>query len=246
MAAGVVIKHKRKAGAFIDGELVAGEMGLDVTTSTWYFSINGTTVQVLTTGSGDMLKSVYDSNDDGKVNAAAAADVVPWSGVSGKPTLGTASGLDTGTSNGNVPLIGAGNKLPSAIIPAVAITSTQTAVSQAAQLALTTEEGDVVIRTDLGKTYIRNAGTSGTMSDFTEMPAVGVIVSVNGQTGVIVLGKTDVGLGNVANVDQTNAGNISAGDLASARMVTNLLAALNALAAGSMTNANLTIDGGTI
>lgn len=43
-------------------------------------------------GVGDMMKSVYDSDDDGKVNSAdeadhaASADAVPWSGVSGKPT----------------------------------------------------------------------------------------------------------------------------------------------------------------
>ena len=36
-------------------------------------------------GGGDMLKSVYDSNDDGKVDAAAVADAVAWTGVTGKP-----------------------------------------------------------------------------------------------------------------------------------------------------------------
>jgi hypothetical protein len=37
-------------------------------------------------GSGDMSKSTYDTNDDGKVNAADTADSVPWSGVSSKPS----------------------------------------------------------------------------------------------------------------------------------------------------------------
>jgi len=37
-------------------------------------------------GSGDMLKSVYDPNDDGKVTAAVNADAAPWAGVTGKPT----------------------------------------------------------------------------------------------------------------------------------------------------------------
>lgn len=43
------------------------------------------------TGVGDMVKSVYDTDEDGKVNAAAeadhasTADAVPWTGVSGKP-----------------------------------------------------------------------------------------------------------------------------------------------------------------
>lgn len=42
-------------------------------------------------GSGDMLASLYDTDSDGKVNSAAAADSVPWSGVSGKPTTFTPS-----------------------------------------------------------------------------------------------------------------------------------------------------------
>lgn len=40
-------------------------------------------------GSGDMAQSVYDTNADGKVNAADSADVAlaaPWSGVTGKPS----------------------------------------------------------------------------------------------------------------------------------------------------------------
>ena len=35
---------------------------------------------------GDMKKEVYDTNDDGKVDAAEAADSVPWGGVTGKPS----------------------------------------------------------------------------------------------------------------------------------------------------------------
>lgn len=40
-------------------------------------------------GAGDMEKVVYDTNDDGKVNAADAADSVPWSGITSKPTAFT-------------------------------------------------------------------------------------------------------------------------------------------------------------
>lgn len=45
-------------------------------------------------GTGDMLKSVYDTNNDGKVNAASVADsanAVSWSNVSGKPSTFTPS-----------------------------------------------------------------------------------------------------------------------------------------------------------
>ena len=37
-------------------------------------------------GYGDMTKAIYDTDNDGKVNMAEAADAVPWSGVTGKPT----------------------------------------------------------------------------------------------------------------------------------------------------------------
>lgn len=38
-----------------------------------------------TLNQGDMSKSVYDTNDDGKVNSAHSADAAPWSGITGKP-----------------------------------------------------------------------------------------------------------------------------------------------------------------
>lgn len=40
-------------------------------------------------GTGDMLAATYDTNADGKVNSADAADAVPWTGVTGKPTFAT-------------------------------------------------------------------------------------------------------------------------------------------------------------
>ena len=43
-------------------------------------------------GAGDMLKSTYDTDGDGVVDAAES---VPWTGVTGKPTLGTAAAQDT-------------------------------------------------------------------------------------------------------------------------------------------------------
>lgn len=37
-------------------------------------------------GAGDMTRATYDTDNDGKVDAAEAADAVPWTGVTGKPT----------------------------------------------------------------------------------------------------------------------------------------------------------------
>jgi hypothetical protein len=42
-------------------------------------------------GAGDMLKATYDSDADGKVDAAEAADSVPWVGITGKPSSFTPS-----------------------------------------------------------------------------------------------------------------------------------------------------------
>lgn len=38
-------------------------------------------------GSGDMLRSVYDTDNDGKVDVANVAESVPWTGITEKPTL---------------------------------------------------------------------------------------------------------------------------------------------------------------
>lgn len=51
-------------------------------------------------GAGDMTTAVYDPDDDGKVTAAAAADAVPWSGVTGKPSTFPPSAHATSHASG--------------------------------------------------------------------------------------------------------------------------------------------------
>ncbi len=51
MASGVKIQHKRKAGAFTAGDLAAGEMGVDTTNGTVYFSADGSTVNKILSSS---------------------------------------------------------------------------------------------------------------------------------------------------------------------------------------------------
>lgn len=60
------------------------------------------TSQMAGAGAGDMLKSVYDTNNDGKVNAAAAADTVPFSGVTGKPTDLSGYGITDATPSSHI------------------------------------------------------------------------------------------------------------------------------------------------
>jgi hypothetical protein len=52
---------------------------------------------------------------------------------------------------------------------ALAINNTTVVNSQAAQLAVVAQVGDVVIRTDTTTSYIQNGGATGTMSDWTQI-----------------------------------------------------------------------------
>ena len=102
-----------------------------------------------------------------------------------------ASNLSTGT-------------IPSNVLPPIALTNVQIAVDEAAMLALTAEEGDVVVRSDENKSYVHNGGSAGTMSDFTELQTpTDSVLSVNGETGTVTISKGDVGLGSVPNTDFT-------------------------------------------
>jgi len=97
-----------------------------------------------------------------------------------------------GAASGIAPL-DAGSKIPTQYLPALAITSTFVVNSQAAQLALVAQEGDVAVRTDLSRTYIQNGGSAGTMADWTLLQTPPDLVqSVNGQTGTVSLDAADV------------------------------------------------------
>lgn len=77
--------------------------------------------------------------------------------------------------------------------PLIAINEIWTVASEVAQLALTAEEGDIAVRTDENKSYCHNGGTAGTMSDWTWLRTpTDLVLSVNGQTGVVVLDTDDV------------------------------------------------------
>jgi hypothetical protein len=94
-------------------------------------------------------------------------------------------------------------------LPATALTSVQTAVSEVAMLALTTQEGDVVVRSDESQTYMHNGGSAGTMADFTLLSSpTDAVTSVDGATGVVTLNH-DTLTGYVANehIDWTVTGN---------------------------------------
>lgn len=76
----------------------------------------------------------------------------------------------------------------------ISLTDVYTADSEAEHLSLspTPDQGDVVIRTDENKTYIHNGGTAGTMADYTELASSNGVQSINGATGIVTFGKTNL------------------------------------------------------
>jgi len=125
--------------------------------------------------------------------------------------LGTAAVLNTGILSGEIPILGTGGFLASSVIPAIAISDTFVVASQAAQLALTAQVGDVAVRTDLNASYILTTADPTVFANWQQLLSPGgAITSVNGQTGVVVITKADVGLSALSNDAQLKiASNLS-------------------------------------
>lgn len=96
--------------------------------------------------------------------------------------------------------------IPTEQIPAIAVVDFLGHVAnQNAMLALTGQKGDWCIRDDQGNSWVITGSNPSQLSSWTALPVANVPVqSVNGQTGVVVLGKNDINLGNVDNTSDAN------------------------------------------
>jgi hypothetical protein len=95
-------------------------------------------------------------------------------------------------------------QLGTAQLPALAINDVFPVTSQTEMLGLTAQRGDMAIRSDTGKTYVLSTDSPATLADWLELAATGVVTSVAGRTGAVVLTKSDVGLSNVDNTSDAN------------------------------------------
>ena len=100
---------------------------------------------------------------------------------------------EKGQVDGYVPLDGLG-KIDAAYINNIYSNSSFTAASEAAMLALTTQTGDIITRTDSSQIFVKlnNNGPPAVIGDFAELLFPGAVLSVNGLTGAVSITFTSL------------------------------------------------------
>jgi hypothetical protein len=125
--------------------------------------------------------------------------------------LGSAATKDLGVADGVAPLDATG-KLSSAYLPALSITDVNVVASEAEQLALTVQEGDMAVRADLNKSFVHNGGTAGTMADWQELlTPTDAVLSMFGRTGAVTAQSGDYTAAQITVSD--TGGNFTATDV---------------------------------
>ena len=125
--------------------------------------------------------------------------------------LGTAATVNTGLLEGNVPVLDVNGKLSNNVLPALAITNTFVVATQAAMLALSAEEGDVAVRTDVNKSFILAGDDPTTLASWQELlTPTDAVFSVNGKTGTVTITLAE--LGGVATTSIGVAGGVASLD----------------------------------
>ena len=120
----------------------------------YYFDPSNKVLLATYTQTDANLADAVAKKHDGTAQDTAIADKIPLG------QKGAASGVAT---------LGADSKIPTAQLPAIAITDTFVVASEAAMLALVAETGDVAIRTDLSKSFILAALPATTLANWKEL-----------------------------------------------------------------------------
>jgi len=138
--------------------------------------------------------SALQSNITAEESARIAADGVLQGNITAEESARIAADAllipltQKGTASGVATLDGSG-KIPSSQLPPVAITSVTVVATIAERDALSPQEGDFCVVTDVNETFIYN-GTG-----WIELLETSGVVSVNGQTGSVSLSTTEISEG---------------------------------------------------
>jgi hypothetical protein len=200
------IKVKRGLSTNLPASFEMGELAYATDTQKLYVGTG--TGRVLINNPEFVLPDVgtegtyYKVTTDSKGRVVSGQTTLSTTDIEG---LGTAASKNTGTTSGTIPILGAGGKLNTSVLPAIAISDTFVVDSQEAMLALTAEVGDIAIRTDLSKSFILKEDGASVLANWQELlTPTDAVTSVAGKTGVVTLVKADVGLGNVDNTSDAD------------------------------------------
>ena len=166
----------RVASSAPSASLDEGDLYFNTTDNTFYH-YNGSAwaaLQSYSVQDGQLSQINFTTADNTKLDGIEAlANVTDTTNVVAALTAGTGITISGGGT------IAAGP---------IALTTVQVAANQTAHLALTAEEGDVVVRSDENKSYMHNGGTAGTMGDYTLLATpTDVVLSVDGAVGAVTL-----------------------------------------------------------
>lgn len=137
----------------------------------------------------------------GRVTAGAALEAadIPALTLAKVTDAGTAASKNVGTAAGEVPVLGDNGKLDTAVLPAITITDTFVVADEAAMLAVDAQVGDIVVRTDVNKTFVLQKDGANVAANWVALAAPtdsGYVSAVNGKTGSVTLTTTDITEGN--------------------------------------------------
>ncbi len=139
-------------------------------------------------------KTEADNLLTGKVNTEAGKGLSENNYTNAEKALvsGAEQTANKNIANGYAGL-NANTKIDVSQLPAITINNVYTVGTQADMLALNAVQGDMAIRTDVSQNYVHNGGTSGNMTDWTELAFPNIeVTSVNGKTGDVVVGIADI------------------------------------------------------
>ena len=169
--------------------------------------VSGTSIKtvnaesLLGSGNIDVVSSVSSANADIAVNSANPRAPIL--------TLNAAlSGAD------KIVRLNSEGKLDESVLPALAIIDTFVVASEAAQLELDVQKGDIAIRSDIGKTFINQSGANESIADWQEMvaPGTGVtaVMAGDGMDFTTITASGSVSLGVPSAITGTSANGVSA------------------------------------
>lgn len=184
--------------------LLEGELGLELDT---FVISDGVKLYKFKVGNAETAWNDLEYCSFG-TNSGGGGGTVYWNDIQNKPTTFAPAPhthpisevVDLSTTLATKADL-SGGKLVSSQLPAIAISEFLGSVAnQSAMLSLVGQVGDWCIRTDEEKAYVITGDNPTQLASWTAIvtPA-SPVTSVNGQIGEVVLGKSDIGLGNVDN-----------------------------------------------